>query len=95
MYFGCLRKDGLTSKEIDEIAELNILRKTDLEIDFEVDDALRKLEALQIVYAKGDHWFCVTIEKSVGQLGLQVGQCLFVPLAKNVNSTRTIHSRDD
>ncbi|MDA7541265.1 TMEM143 family protein [bacterium] len=61
-------KDGLTSKEIDEIAELNILRKTDLEIDFEVDDALRKLEALQIVYAKGDHWFCVTIEKALANL---------------------------
>ncbi len=61
-------KEGLTSKEIDEIAELNILRKTDLEIDFEVDDALRKLEALQIVHKEGDHWFGVTIEKSLANL---------------------------
>ena len=61
-------KEGLTCGEIDEIAELNILRKTDLEIDFEVNDALRKLEALQIVYNKDDRWFCATIEKALADL---------------------------
>lgn len=61
-------KDGLTGGEIDEIAELNILRKTDLEIDFEVDDALRKLKALQIVYNKDERWFCASIEKALADL---------------------------
>lgn len=61
-------KQGLTEHELDEIAESNLQRTTELEIDFEVNDALIKLESLQLVECRDEKWFAVEIEKCLKNL---------------------------
>lgn len=61
-------ENGLLENEIDEIAELNLIRATRLDIDFEVDDALQKLSGMHLAIQKNDRWFCVPISNALAEL---------------------------
>ena len=59
---------GLRSEKIDEIAENKLLETINMKIDFEVDDALAKLESIKLIYKEGDLWFPLTINDSMNGL---------------------------
>jgi len=60
--------EGMKSKQIDEIAEAHLLETINLEIDFEVEDALNKLESIKLIYKEKDLWFPSTINDSINEL---------------------------
>jgi hypothetical protein len=58
----------MRSEKIDEIAENQLLETINQKIDFEVDDALEKLESIKLIYKEGDLWFPLTINDSMNGL---------------------------
>ena len=62
------RKGGMKSKQIDEIAETHLLETINLEIDFEVEDALDKLESIKLIHKENNFWFPSSINDSINEL---------------------------
>ena len=58
----------LKSKQIDEIAETHLLETINLEIDFEVEDALDKLESIKLIHKENNFWFPSSINDSINEL---------------------------
>jgi hypothetical protein len=61
-------EDGLAMDEVDRIAEQSLHKKTRLAIDFEVSDALKKLEAMAIVFSSEKKWFCKPVPEALKAL---------------------------
>ena len=61
-------KGGMKSKQIDEIAETHLLETINLEIDFEVEDALDKLESIKLIHKENNFWFPSSINDSINEL---------------------------
>jgi len=59
---------GMKSEKIDEIAENQLLETINQKIDFEVDDALEKLESIKLIYKEEDLWFPLTVNDSMNEL---------------------------
>lgn len=59
---------GWTAAELDDAIELDLERRLGLQIDFEVDDALRKLERAGIVEVTGDRYRAVPIDAAQEKL---------------------------
>jgi len=57
--------EGWTSGQIDDYVELELEGKLGLKVDFEIDDALAKLEKLKIVTKYGDHYRAVNIDRAL------------------------------
>ncbi len=53
---------GWTAKELDDYVELDLERRLNIEIDFEIEDALAKLERAGIVTKTGDRYRAVPLE---------------------------------
>lgn len=63
------KSSGLTAEALDEIAESNLKNSTELEIDFEVNDALKKLESVQIAKRQADGlWVAVELDQALTNL---------------------------
>ncbi|MEC9094823.1 MAG: DUF3754 domain-containing protein [Planctomycetota bacterium] len=60
--------NGLSSAELDGIAESHLQGTTELEIDFEVEDALHQLESLQLIYPENDRWHATKIDEALRNL---------------------------
>lgn len=61
-------KNGLEEEELDEVIESNLKRTTNLEIDFEINDALSKLESMEIAEKRNGKWYALEIEQSLSNL---------------------------
>jgi hypothetical protein len=59
---------GWTAAELDEYVELDLERRANVPVDFEIADALRKLERAGIVEAAGDRYRAVPIEAAQDRL---------------------------
>ena len=59
---------GIRSEKIDEIAENKLLETINMKIDFEVDDALAKLESIKLIYKEEDLWFPLNMDDSMNEL---------------------------
>ena len=61
-------KKGLKEDELDDVIEKNLKRTTNLEIDFEVGDAVAKLEALKIANQRDGKWFAIDIDQAFANI---------------------------
>jgi hypothetical protein len=61
-------REGWTAPQLDDYVELELEGKLNLKVDFEIDDALAKLEKLNIVKKTGDHYHAVNLEKALEML---------------------------
>jgi Protein of unknown function (DUF3754) len=61
-------REGWTSEQLDDYVEMELEGKVNLKVDFEVDDAMAKLEKLNIVQKRGDHYHAVSLEKALEML---------------------------
>ena len=59
---------GWTAGEIDDYVELDLEKRLGVAIDFEIEDALRKLARAQLVRLDGDRYRAVPIEQAQRQL---------------------------
>ncbi|HEX4607467.1 MAG TPA: hypothetical protein VH092_04605, partial [Urbifossiella sp.] len=53
---------GWTAAELDDYVELDLERRLNMEVDFEIEDALAKLERAGIVEKTGDRYRAVPLE---------------------------------
>lgn len=60
--------EGLTAAELDGRIEAWLLAEAEQHVDFEIHDALDKLERLQIATHAGEHWSAVSIEQAIAAL---------------------------
>ncbi len=58
-------REGWSSEQLDDYVELELEGKANLKVDFEVDDALAKLEKLNIVTKAGDKYRAVGLDKAL------------------------------
>lgn len=61
-------KEGLKADELDRIIESNLHQSTQLKIDFEVNDALKKLESLKLAKKVDGKWFAVEVRQALANL---------------------------
>jgi hypothetical protein len=61
-------REGWTSEQLDDYVEMELEGKANLKVDFEIDDALDKLEKLNIVKKTGDRYHAVSLEKALEML---------------------------
>ena len=59
---------GWTAKDLDDYVELDLERIANLKVDFEIDDALAKLERLKLVTKSGDRYAAVPIDRALEAL---------------------------
>ncbi|MCS7047601.1 MAG: TMEM143 family protein, partial [Gemmataceae bacterium] len=59
---------GWTATDLDNYVEMDLERIADIKVDFEIDDALAKLERLQLVAKNGDRYVAVPIEQALERL---------------------------
>jgi hypothetical protein len=59
---------GWTSEQLDDYVELYLEQHANLKVDFEIGDALAKLERLKIVYQSGNAYRAVPIDKALEML---------------------------
>jgi hypothetical protein len=57
--------DGWTSEQLDAFAESYLEQNTGVKVDFEIDDALQKLQRMQIVHKHGDRYRVVPIARAL------------------------------
>jgi hypothetical protein len=67
---------GMTMAELDAAIERDLEIKTGNSADFEVDDALAKLERLKLIHIQGNRYVAVPIEEALAQLD-RVWDCQF------------------
>jgi len=60
--------NGWTSKQLDDFVEAELEKKADLKVDFEIEDALGKLERMNVVRKNGDRYVAQPIEKALESL---------------------------
>jgi Protein of unknown function (DUF3754) len=60
--------NGWPAKDLDDYVEMDLERLAHLKVDFEIDDALAKLERLKLVTRQGDRYAAVPIEKALEAL---------------------------
>ena len=60
--------EGWSSEQLDDYVEMELEGKLNLKVDFEVDDALAKLETLEIVTRHGDKYRVIALEKALERL---------------------------
>jgi hypothetical protein len=61
-------REGWTSAQLDDYVEMELEGKLNLKVDFEIDDALAKLEKLNIVKKSGDRYHAVSLDKALEML---------------------------
>jgi len=59
---------GWTSEQLDDYVEMELEGKLNMKVDFEIGDALDKLERLNIVTRHGEHYRAVPLEKALEAL---------------------------
>jgi len=59
---------GLTKLELDETCELFLKNEYDADVDFEIDDSLKKLETEKLVEKKEDKYFAVPLKDALTRL---------------------------
>lgn len=57
--------EGWSSENLDDYVELDLERMANLKVDFEIGDALAKLERLQLVTRHGENYVAVPIERAL------------------------------
>ena len=60
--------EGWKSDQLDDYVEMELEGKLNLKVDFEIDDALAKLEKLGIVKKNGDRYLAVSLDKALEML---------------------------
>ncbi len=60
--------EGLTAAELDKLVEAWLLTEAEQAVDFEIDDAIDKLERLQIARQNGDRWRALPIDQALAAL---------------------------
>jgi len=58
----------LTTEQIDQQAELLLQTLTGIEIDFDVEDALRDLVGLGVVYSSSEGWKSLAVEDAIERI---------------------------
>jgi hypothetical protein len=61
-------REGWSSEQLDDYVEMELEGKVNLKVDFEIDDALAKLERLNIVTKSGDKYRAVGLDKALEML---------------------------
>ncbi len=60
--------DGWTAAHLDDYVEMDLERLAGVKVDFEIEDALAKLERLKLVTKNGDRYVVVPIERALEAL---------------------------
>ena len=60
--------EGWTAEQLDDYIELDLERLLNISLDFEIDDALKKLSRSGVVTKKGDRYIATPIEKALDEL---------------------------
>lgn len=61
-------EQGWKLKDLDDYIEMELERLAHIKVDFEIDDAMAKLERLQLVTKNGDRYAAVPIEQALERL---------------------------
>jgi len=56
---------GWTAEQLDDYIEMDLEAKVKLKLDFEIGDAIAKLESLQLVTSEGGHYQAVAIDRAL------------------------------
>ena len=67
-YFLLAAKETLTKKELDDRIENWLAERWDCDIDFEIGDAIDKLQRLELIEVDADHLRCVPLNRAKQQL---------------------------
>jgi hypothetical protein len=59
---------GWTAPDLDDYVEMDLERLANLKVDFEIEDALAKLERLKLVNKVGDRYIALPIDKALETL---------------------------
>ena len=59
---------GWTAPDLDDYVEMDLERLAEIKVDFEIEDALGKLERLNLVEKKGERYVAVSIDKALENL---------------------------
>ena len=59
---------GWTMSDLDDYVEMDLERLANIKVDFEIDDAMAKLERLKLVTKNGDRYVAVPIDKALESL---------------------------
>lgn len=62
------REPGWTARDLDDYVEMDLERLANVKVDFEIDDALAKLERLNLVAKNGERYTAVPIERALENL---------------------------
>jgi len=60
--------DGWTSQQLDDYIEMDLERTLNLKVDFEIDDALDKLEKLNLIERSGDRCRAIPIDDALRRI---------------------------
>jgi hypothetical protein len=60
--------EGWTSGQLDDYVELDLERLANLKVDFEIEDAIAKLEKLRIIEKRGDRYRAQPLDKALEML---------------------------
>ena len=60
--------EGWTPPQLDDYVEMYLEGAAGLKVDFEIGDALAKLERMRIVHKNGDHYRAVPLDKALEML---------------------------
>ena len=69
---------GWTAPQLDDYVEMYLEGAAGLKVDFEIGDALAKLERMRIVKKNGDHYHSRAAGEGAGNARLDMGQLLQV-----------------
>jgi hypothetical protein len=75
-YFFLLREEALTPAELDEKIEAWLHETFDVEVDFEIEDALAKLVRLELAREDGDRFTVVPLDQAVAAIRSRWGGLL-------------------
>jgi len=56
---------GWTAAQLDDYVEMELEARLNMKVDFEVDDAMEKLEKLKVVEKRGDNYVAVGIDRAL------------------------------
>ncbi len=64
----CAGEQGWTMSDLDDYVEMDLERLAGIKVDFEIDDALAKLERLNLVTKNGERFAAVPLEQALERL---------------------------
>lgn len=70
-------EDGMTAAQLDDLVEQELEKSVGVKVDFEIDDALRKLEAIKLTRVIGDRYRVLPVAEAIARLASLPAESVF------------------